>query len=215
MKFEDDPRFKGYTGVEEVEDEETEEVRKAKPPEIKVYLDQDGTGTLLQNAALTRRAFIRAILDRRFGTNGISSIAEIAQMMEAHYVTVINDFYEIQAVKVRADFRKKTYRWWMLPPISSSKMEKMRGNQAEVERTLSRRLITDGISTFVVKNSVYINASPGTAKGLKHWFSMLIWPGLLGVMSDDDTCWLICASDEDAHTIHYRVTGYVEGIRNA
>ena len=105
--------------------------------------------------------------------------------------TISRDIKELQLVKVPTE--KGTYKYSL--PIKST------GNPSEkLSRSLMDNLVTiDQANCFIVLKTL-----PGNAQSVGALIDQLDWENMMGTICGDDTCLIICRSEESRAAVYER-----------
>ncbi len=108
--------------------------------------------------------------------------------------TISRDIKELQLVKVPTD--KGTYKYSL--PIKPT------GNPSEkLSRALADNLVTiDQANYFIVLKTL-----PGNAQSVGALIDQLDWQEMMGSICGDDTCLIICRSEDDREQVYRRFMG--------
>lgn len=163
---------------------------------------------LRRNEVLLRRAKIRRLLAERSGAEGISSMEELAELVEVSKFTINEDLKELGAVKLAERIDGRHVEWWHIPahnPNLPDHRSELPEGVVEQEVALKLKAHVLDIVPLGAQLAVLTERSAGPL--VADWLSLLCWPEILYVHEARNSCLLACADAEDADWVRRRLLG--------
>lgn len=159
---------------------------------------------LRRSTKMIRRAAIRRLLSGRYHTNGITSLQQMSEELEAasgikaHIMTLSIDLREMGAIKVR-DAERPQVEWWTIPAFNPN-VEDLREHMdpEQVEAEVAHKIALHVIDISPVQQFVYVMTEARAGPLVGYWLSWLNWVGIIYVQEQLDGCIIHCLNGDMA-----------------
>lgn len=168
---------------------------------------------LRNNTKLIRHAAIRRLLIGRYHTNGVASLDQLQQELEAtagiraNINTLSADMRELGGIKVR-DAERPKIEWYVLPAWNPNVEDLRLVMDAQlIEHEVSQKIAMHVLDIAPVNNFVYVMTESRAGALVGYWISWLSWQGIVFVQEQLDGCIIHCLSDDYAMRVAARLVG--------